>query len=222
MKNIEFIPEYFHQVKLDDNHQSVRHKLTPYYPDSPSLYFKNKIEINIPQKIILRRPASEFTPIIPVCGAYVITLRRASKYAHLSAEMLHIRKAGEETWHSGEIIPLEEGVIALPLNYEKLEKERLERIKQAQQYSDDELDEGNASGSAINVDLMEYVDIQLESGVYEIYLSFCGLESNRARVEIIFEHNAEQSSQPRANTPITPTPPANHYSSSEDSRKQAY
>ena len=184
-------------MKLDDN-QSERHKLTPYYPDSPSRYFNNKIEINIPQKIIFRRPASEFTPIIPVCGAYVITRRRGAKYAHLSAKMLHIRKAGEETWHSGEIIPSEEGVIALPLNYEKWEKERLERIKQAQQYSDDELDEGNASGSAINVDLMEYVDIQLESGVYEIYLSFCGLESNRARVEIIFEHNTEQSSQPEA------------------------
>ena len=104
------------------------------------------------------------------------------------------------TWHSGEIIPLEEGVIALPLNYEKWEKERLERIKQAQQYSDDELDDDRySSGSAINVDLMKSVDIQLESGVYEIYLSFCGLESNRARVEIIFEHNAEQSSQPEAN-----------------------
>ena len=198
MKNIEFIPEYFHQVKLGDN-QSKENKLTPHYPDF-ELYLNNKIEINIPQKIILRRPASEFTPIIPVCGAYMITRRRGLKYGHLSAKMLHIRKAGEETWHSGEIIPLEEELTPLPLNNEKWEKERLERIKQAQQYSDDELDDDlYSSGSAINIDLMESVDIQLESGVYEIYLSFCGLESNRARVEIIFEHNAEQSSQPEAN-----------------------
>jgi hypothetical protein len=34
---------------------------------------------------------------------------------------------------------------------------------------------------------MEYVDIPLESGTYEIYYSLLGLESNRAFVEIVFE-----------------------------------
>ena len=163
MKNIEFIPKEFHKVELG-YYKSERHKLTPYYPHSPSMYFKNKIEINIPQKIIIRRPLSEIMPIIPVCGVYIITFRRSAKYDHLSAKMFYIRKVGEERWYSGEMMDPREGEFLLPPDHDEWKKEREEEAKQAQQYSDDELDEGNGAGSAFNVDLMEYVDIQLEPG----------------------------------------------------------
>jgi hypothetical protein len=34
---------------------------------------------------------------------------------------------------------------------------------------------------------MDYVQMPFEPGVYEIYVSFSGLASNRVKVEIVFE-----------------------------------
>ena len=194
MKNIEFIPKEFHEVELG-YYKSEDNECTPLYPYSA--YLNNEIKINIPKKIIIRRPVSEIVPIIPVCGTYMITFRRGLKYDHLSAKMFYIRKVGEERWYSGKMMSPNAGEFLLPPDHDEEERERDEKVKQAQQYSDDELDEGNGWGSAFNVDLMEYVDIQLEPGVYEVYLSFSGMSSNRMRVEIIFEGDAKrQSVQP--------------------------
>jgi hypothetical protein len=66
-----------------------------------------------------------------------------------------------------------------------MEKERQQRIEEAQKYSNAELDEGQASGNFFNLNLMDYVVMPFESGIYEIYLSFSGLESNRVKVEIV-------------------------------------
>ena len=185
LPSIQFIPRDFHDVKLG-NYGLGANKCTPHYPYY-SDYLYNEIKINVPEKIIFRKPISKVVPVIPVCGTHVITLRRGEKYIHLSAKILYIKKINDETWCSGQIITEDEGSVIYSLDYEAEERERQDRIRKAQKYSDDELNEGQAAGSVINVNLMDFVDISLTTGIYEIYLTYKGLESNHARVEIIFE-----------------------------------
>jgi hypothetical protein len=186
MRNIEFIPEEFHNVKLGF-YETENNVFTP--PNADFLW--NEIIIIAPEKIIIHSGSDTIRPIIPICGAYIIGQRRGLKYAHLSAKMLNIRKIGEEIWYSGAIIDpnLQYEHPALPPNFEEEQARRQQRIKEAQNYTDEEINEkvGQGSGSNININLMEYVDFPFEPGVYEIYLSFSGLESNRVKVEIIFK-----------------------------------
>jgi hypothetical protein len=121
---------------------------------------------------------------------HAVSLKRGLKYAHLSAQMLHIRKLGEETVYSGEIEDknMKYEYPDYPPYYEEEEKERQSMIEEAQKYSDEELDQPEIGGANyINVNLMEYVDIPFEAGEYEIYLSFSGIESNHTTVEIIIK-----------------------------------
>jgi len=189
MQSIQYIPKEFHDVKLD-YYESSENECTPEYKSKPIEFLWNKILINIPQKITYNIKDYDFKPVIPICGVYTITSRRGLKYAHLSARKFYIRKVGNENWYSGEIVnpaSLSEDPIIYPPNYYKQIEEGKRKVEEAQKYSDEELNEGQASGSGINVDLMEYVNIPLESGTYEIYLAFSGLESNHAFVEIVFE-----------------------------------
>jgi hypothetical protein len=119
----------------------------------------------------------------------MIRERRGLKYAHLSTPTIHVRKMGEETWYSGEIVEIYSGTLEhpdLPHNYYEEEAKRQQRIKEAQKYTDEELDEniGQSSGSAININIVNLVNISFEQGIYEIYVSMFGLESNRVKVEI--------------------------------------
>lgn len=187
---IQYIPKEFHDVELG-YYESMDNICTPRDESKPTEYFTNKIFINIPQKIIYNFDKSDFKAIIPVCGVYSITDRRAYKYAHLSAEMFHIRKVDDENWYLGEIIDpvLLSGdmIVHSPFYYKQME-EKEKKIIEAQKYSDEELDDADyASGETFNLNLMEYVDIPLESGIYEIYYSLLGLDSNHVFVEIIFE-----------------------------------
>ena len=200
MNSIEFIPKEFHDVKLGFNETS-KNPCSPNYPLYASDFLRNAITINVPEKIICNISDSAFFPIIPVCVAYVIGEKRGLKYAHLSTPVIHIRKTGEETGFSGEVVEppyqtLDDGTIVykspdLPPDYYEEEEKRQQRIKEAQKYSDEEIDEkeGQGIGGFLNVNLMEYVDMPFEPGKYEIYLSFSGLESNRVFVEIIFQGN---------------------------------
>jgi hypothetical protein len=186
MKNTEFIPKEFNNIKLG------------YYETSESISFlqypegipMNTIIISTPQKILCHINNKDFVPVIPVCAVYEISLERGLKYAHLSAQMLHIRKLDEETVYSGEIENknIDYGHPIYPPDYEEEEKERQRMIEEAQKYSDEELDfPGLFEGNVINVNLMEYVDIPFEAGEYEIYLSFSGIESNHTIVEIVIK-----------------------------------
>ena len=199
MQTIQFIPEEFHDVKLG-HYESSANNCTPHYP-----YFEfqllNEIAINAPEKIIFNFSNGDIIPVIPICGAYIITLRRGAKYAHLSTQMIHIRKIDEGTVYSGGIIDknLEYEHPALPPDHLQQQEERARRIEEAQKYSDKELDEGQASGSAMNINLLEYVDMPLTPGSYEIWLSFNGLESNRVIVEIVFQGNSTLNEKWTAN-----------------------
>ena len=162
------------------------------YPNDATDDLWNEIIIKAPEKIIIPNTCLKtgINPIFPVCVAMVITARRGYKYAQLSDEILHIRNTESNKWITGQIFDetLLDGNPIVPSPVEDdWEKELQKRIKDAQKYTEDELDEGRASGTYRNIDLLKYVDISLEQGIYEIYFSTKGLESNKVQVEIVFE-----------------------------------
>ena len=191
---IRFIPECFNELELGNFHNG-RNPCSPMYPEEAIWHLMNEILINVPEKIILSTsvPIEHIRPVIPVCIARVATIRRGYKYANLSDEVFNIRKADSDEWYQGKVYYEEwdEGEIPGPSpTPEQLAKEKKElqaKIAEAQQYSDDELNVGSGSGSYRNLNLMQYVDMPFEPGVYEIYYSVLGLESNRVKVEIVFE-----------------------------------
>ena len=61
------------------------------------------------------------------------------------------------------------------------------KIKEARKYPLDELDEGDSGLSIFNYNVLDFVKIPVKPGIYEIYVTCVGLESNHAEVEIIFE-----------------------------------
>lgn len=184
MRKIEFIPEEFNDVKLGyyETQQSVS------FLQFPNGIPINTITISTPDKIICDLKNKDFTPVIPICAIHLISLKRGLKYNDLSAMMLHIRKLDEKIVYSGEIVDKElkgEHPILSP-GHTEAERLRIEMVKEAQKYSDDELDlPGLFEGNFLNINLMEYVNIPFEPGRYEVYLSFCGLESNHTIVEIV-------------------------------------
>jgi hypothetical protein len=189
MDTIEFFPKEFHQVKLNLNNRT-ENICTPYYPHNALKMPYNQLFINVPEKIICKAACNSL--IIPMCSASMIRARRAAKYGNFSTPIVHVRKIGEDTWVSGEVVrPDDDDYLELPPDHEEVEKRRQQIIQDAQKYTDEELDErvGQSFGSAINVNVADYIDIQFEDGIYEIYLSMFGLESNRAKVEIIFQKN---------------------------------
>lgn len=187
MKAIEFIPQKFHDVKLG-YYETSKNECSPGYPLNASDFLWSEIAINVPDRIICNVLDSTFAPIIPICGAYIISQKRGLKYAHLSDKVLHIKI--DNTWHSSVIVDpdLQYEHPALPPNYEEEEIKRQQRIKEVQKYSDEEIDKkgGQGFGGFFNVNLLDYIKFPLESGVYEIFMSTCGLESNRVKVEIVF------------------------------------
>ena len=184
LKPIEFFPRKFHDVRLG-LYETSDTACTPRKAIAGSM---NRLAINLPEKIVFR-PGLAVRPVVPLCGAYMVSLRRGLKYSGQSSAMtLHVRRVGEERWYSGALVDpnLKYEHPALPPNHEE-ESREMERIKEAQAYKDEELDEGQASGGFINVDVLEFVEVQLQPGRYEVYLSMSGLESNHATVEVVFQ-----------------------------------
>ncbi len=186
MQSIYFYPIEFNDVKLGIDEKEI-HPLIPNYPN-PDEVLLNQIAINAPQKIIFSSEKIDLELCIPVCGYYLITSRRILKYANQDKLLVHIKKDSDQEWIEGEIVdqPINEHPAAPPWA-DKQEEEKRKRILEAQKYSDEELNQGQASEDVINVNVMNYVKISLEKGVYEIYLSKSGLESNHVKVEIVFE-----------------------------------
>ena len=188
MNTIEFIPKEFNDIQLGYNEDSET-LCSQGYPNGLLQLNRNTIVVNAPQKIICNVSDSTFVPIIPICIAFKITERRELKYTHLSAKMAYIKKVNEGTEFFGEVYNKNmDNEYPAPLSYpEEVQKERIRKTKEVQTLSDEELEDGQASGGFLNVNLMEYVDMPFEQGKYEIYLSFSGLESNRVKVEIVFK-----------------------------------
>lgn len=186
MKNIQFIPKEFNEIKFG-HYETKENICSPTFLNGTTTL--NAITINTPEKIVCKLHSDNFTPVIPICAAYMVSLRRIFKYNKLSARMLYIKKLDEETVYSGEIVDKNmkyEYPEPDPRQRER-EKEKEQKVKEAQKYNDDQLDEGQTVGGYMNINLMEYIDIPFKAGKYEIYLSFCGLESNHTIVEIVIK-----------------------------------
>ncbi len=189
MDTIKFIPKEFHGINLGLNEGNTN-KCTPGYPNSDFMEM-SQIKINIPSKIILSKKLVEDPAayVIPLCGMYMISNYRAYRNED-KISLVHIRKKGEIEWISGVIggDTEEEYPDELPPELEEgLEKERQERIKEAKAIPDENLDTGQGGGGPFNINIMDFVTMPLLPGLYEVYVSMYGLESNRVIVEIVFE-----------------------------------
>jgi len=196
MSGIEFIPKEFNDVKLG-YYERDKNPRSPGYPRNASDFLWNKIVINAPKKIICTNSNDTLVPVIPICGAYIITWRREMKHYDL-VNMFHIRKINDENWLAGKIEDkdLQYEFPLLPPNYEEDQREIEKWRIEAQNYSDEELEEGQAGGGFFNLNLMEYINMPFEPGIYEIYVSNSGLESNRVKVEILFKVEKNQPHTP--------------------------
>lgn len=184
MGNTQFISKEFGYVELD-LYNYKKYPCTPGYPED--LFNSNIILINVPQKIIYKSYDKETIPIIPMCAIFAISQKHGLKYDHLSTKKIYIKRVDQDTIYSGEIIDpnLKYEHPIYPPGYMGDENKRLEMVNEAQKYSDHELDEGLIGGDAMNINLLEYVDLPFIAGQYEIFVSCYNLESNKVVVEII-------------------------------------
>lgn len=187
LRNIRLVPEAFMKVELSDN--TDEHPCSPGYPDR--LRELNVIGINTPDSIFYNA-TKEKNPVIPVCMGGMISRRRTMKYYDLRPKIVNVRRLSDGEVFSGEIVPLESPWVSVhPARnpYWEHEQKRIQReVREAQKYSDDELDEGQAGGCYLNFNAMDFIkDMPFQPGRYEVWISFCGLESNRRIVEIVEE-----------------------------------
>jgi hypothetical protein len=189
MENIKFIPKEFRDVELNlYNHK--KYPCTPHYTED--LFASSIILINIPKKIYVyqyNKEIKEIKQVIPMCAVFAISQKRALKYEHLSTPKIHIRKVDQDITYSGEIVDpnLKYEYLVYPPGYEEAQKKKIEMIKEAQKYSDEELNDGLIAGDAMNINLLDYVDMPFIAGRYEIFISCYNLESNKTYVEIIMK-----------------------------------
>lgn len=178
MRDIEFIPQEFNDIKLGDDETEMV-KTTLVFPNDEVKI--NTIAIHTPQQIICNTSDTCIMPVVPMCVRYAVSLRRAYKYNHLSDELIHVKSVGDGTEYSGKIVEKIEDY-CLP---DSISPGVSEAVNEAQQYTDTELDTGQYESGYLNVNIMEYVDFPFLPGKYEIWLSFYGLESNHTIVEIV-------------------------------------
>ena len=182
MKNIRFIPEEFNEIELGYAKGSVT-PCSPGYPDEDIPL--NTLLINVPEKIIYN-PVKELIPVIPVCTAKHISLRRSFKYDQ-DDMVFYVRIVSQNKIASGKLFDEDERE-KMPLSpevCEQMEKMRDQKREEMVKYSDDELNEGQSSVRFMNLNVMTYVDMPFLPGKYEIWYTFRGLESNHSVVEII-------------------------------------
>ena len=101
MKNINFIPEKFNDIKLW-YYQAQMNECSPNYPNK--IIQLNTITINVPQTILFNGDSEKLTSIIPVCASYIVSLKRVYKYSDLSEKMLHIKNIDKEEVFTEEIV----------------------------------------------------------------------------------------------------------------------
>lgn len=190
MTKIEFIPEKFADVVCEFG-INRSNSCTPHKGGR----IINEIKINAPEEIIYQIEQVDNSPNIqsinpklPICIYSVITSRRGHKYHEMSDWVVRIKKVGDDEWYSGIVTkPVDPHDIANP-NLKDYELLIQEKRKEAKKYSDSELNTGGAVASSYNFDLHEYIDIILDKGAYEVYLSKSGLESNHVIVKTTFKY----------------------------------
>lgn len=189
MNKIKFIPNEFQNMEC--GYRSV-------VPNPCTPQFENGtigIKINGPHQmicyaIISDNPATRATvpPYLPICISYKITKKRQYKYYKDSDMVVYIKNKKDEHWNSG-VVHYEDGGDNIPSPEEEGDNRKIqEEIKNAQNYSEDMLDNSPHFGAAMNLNVLEYVDMPLKAGEYEIYLTNFGLESNHITVEVVIKN----------------------------------
>ena len=184
----KFIPEEFEKIDLESM-ESEKCRCSPNYPHKIREF--NGLKINIPEKILFSSLDENFTPILPVCIAHSTSYLRTLKYHNFSEKTIYIKPENGDIEYSGHYFD-KRAVNETPMDMDSLLaakelQQRQQEIEDAQKLSDRDLNEGSYSKGFLNVNAFNYVDMPFLSGKYEIWLTYYGLESNRAIVEIIVE-----------------------------------
>lgn len=184
MQHLKFIPEEFNNIEVGFSKTAMTF-CSPGYPnrDIPL----NTLLINAPEKILYTMQSRDTAVVIPICIADNISLRRLHKY-HKDDLIFHIKMINQEKVYSGKIYDEEDAGDRIPIPshlHKKMIEDRDLNNKEAQKYNDDELDEGVSYPSFMNLNVLNYVKIPFQSGQYEIWYTFRGLESNHCYFDII-------------------------------------
>ena len=180
MKTIEFIPKKFENIDFE----SVETVMCPCSPNFPhKINEVNILKINVPEKIFFH--SLDEKRVIPVCIAYSISILRALKYHNFSKEIFHIKPEDGDIVYSGNFFN-KRAAHKTPYIPE-ISEYKQQKINDAQNLSDAELDEGAYSRGYLNVNALDYVQIPIKSGRYEVWVTYYGLESNHVFVEVFME-----------------------------------
>lgn len=200
MKKYQFIPKQFEEVSYNYRNNNLN-LLTPFYNEiKKSQDIPPVIRINAPVKVIYNEMLlNNLIPtVLPICGCGMFFERRGLYYYPNNNYYIHIKPPKKNEWIVGEVVipEYEEGELPISLYEEETEeqtksKEATEfdlKIKEVKQYSLNELDQGLSSSLDIfNYNVLDFMKLQMISGVYEIYVTCIGLESNHVKIEVVVE-----------------------------------
>jgi len=204
MNTIKFIPAIFENIDFD----SVKTKMCPCSPNFPNeLGAVSTLKINVPEKIVFHSLDEKVTPVLPVCMAYSKSSLREVKYRYFSRQKIHIKPENEDIVYSVDYYD-KSRVNKIPYISIEVEEYRQKETKEAQKFSDDEVDNmvfysdnilNVYSRGYLNVNALDHVQLPIKPGKYEVWVTYYGMESNHAFVEIIV--TGEEN---RTNTPNVP------------------
>lgn len=198
-----YSPREFSEIELGPD-KDGRNKMTPVV----DLHLrKPQLNINIPDKIrfidvdtCVHIIDSSFS--LPVCGESLVTRKRLCYFGEQLNPTLHISIVDDEKWYRSEY---DEKPILDDLIIDHEEEDMLEfknEMIEAKKSGIDEIDiwEGTLNSTGFNLNLFEVIkNMPIKSGLYEVYVTQYGLESNHEKVELIFEYQTKVDSlnQPR-------------------------
>ncbi len=183
MNLTKFIPAKFENI----NFESMETEMCPCSPNFPhELNEVNTVKINVPEKIFFHSLDEEAIPVLPVCIAYSKSYLRGVKYCYFSQQKIHIKHENENIVYSADYYD-KSTVNKIPNISIEEEEGRQKETKEAQKLSDKELDESPYSRGYFNINALDYVQLPIKSGKYEVWVSYYGLESNHAKVEITLQ-----------------------------------
>ncbi len=196
MKKIVFEPQAWHDLEFNWNEYVWSKSENPCSPDI-GISKMNALSMNVPEKIRVGKKGGAKIPV-PVCVSFWLTEYRACKYSEPEhKKMIHVKSLGETESACFLHYPIErvvkyngdgiQEVLAVNPLQADAEKERLEMIQKCKHLPDEMLDEGQVMGGDLTFNLSDYMDEPLSCGKYEIYFTYCGLESERRIVEIAYE-----------------------------------
>ncbi|WP_455623831.1 hypothetical protein [Parabacteroides sp.] len=186
MSNIEFVPAEFQKVNV--NFSEEENECSPYYGSDS--YRINILEINAPEKILIKDlDVAGDTVFFPVCIFSSVSDLRALKFEN-DKMWVYIKDkdaAGAETILSGLVYEKEVSPddVLLPSWQDEIERQHKKDVAEAIKLTDKELDNSPYSPERLTINLLDYVDFPVQSGKYEVWVTYCNLKSDKRVVEII-------------------------------------